>query len=99
VIRLTLVLAGVLVLSLAAIALYRMRDRASGRRAHIPEIEEVEEIDRLTWQMPPLEELPRPVWSLTRKVGVLALRAYLVLAMVLVLGKVIQLALTGTGHA
>ena len=97
--RLTLVLAGVLVLSLAAIALYRTRDRASGRRAHIPEIEEVEEIDRLTWQMPPLEELPRPVWSFTRKVGVLALRAYLVLAMVLVLGKVIQLALTGTGHA
>ena len=100
--RLTLILGGVLAVSLAAGAGYRLRDRALGRQTYtqdIPEIEEVQEIDRLTWQMPPLEELPRPVWSTARKVGVLALRGYLVLATVVVLGKLIQLALAGTGHA
>jgi hypothetical protein len=48
--------------------------------------------------MPPLDELARPVWSTARKVGVLTLRGYLVVAVLLVLGKVVQLALTGTGH-
>ncbi len=66
---------------------------------HIPEIDEVEEIDRLSWQMPPLDELPGPAWSTARKTGVLVLRGYLVLAVLLVLGKVLQLALAGTGHA
>jgi magnesium transporter len=49
--------------------------------------------------MPPLEGIDRPVWSAPRKVGILTLRGYLVLAMILVLAKVAQVALAGTGHA
>ena len=94
--RLTLLLGGVLALSLGAIAAHQLRHRRQLRRDGIPE---VEEIDRLTWQMPPLHELPRPAWSTARKIGVLTLRAYLTLAMVLVLAKVVQLAVTSTGHA
>jgi hypothetical protein len=52
-------------------------------------------MDKHTWRMPPLEKLTKPVWSLTRKVGMLMLRAYLVIAVILLIVKVIQLA---TGH-
>jgi hypothetical protein len=45
--------------------------------------------------MPPLAELTRPVWSTTRKVGMLTLRAYLVIAVILLIVKTVQLA---TGH-
>lgn len=47
------------------------------------------------WQMPPLAELTKPVWSLTRKVGIFTLRLYLVVAVILMVIKVVQLAL---GH-
>ena len=50
-------------------------------------------LDRDTWRMPPLAELARPEWSTGRKAGMLALRAYLVVAVVLLAVKVIQLAL------
>lgn len=50
-------------------------------------------LDRDTWRMPPLPELPRPVWSTSRKTGMLALRGYLFVAAVLLLVKVAQLAL------
>lgn len=62
-------------------------------------ISEADEIDRLTWRMPPLSELGRPVWSRSRKLGMLALRVYLALAMGMVAIKIVQLALHGTGHA
>ena len=45
--------------------------------------------ERATWRMPPLELLERPVMSTQRKVGLLTLRAYLVLAVVLVIVKVV----------
>jgi hypothetical protein len=51
--------------------------------------------DRTTWQMPPLADLPKPVWSTTRKVGMLTLRGYLVVAGALIVIKVVQLAI---GH-
>jgi Mn2+/Fe2+ NRAMP family transporter len=47
------------------------------------------------WHMPPLEELPRAVWSVKRKVGMLALRSYIVVAVVLLVVKIVQLAM---GH-
>lgn len=50
--------------------------------------------DRATWRMPPLELLERPVMSVQRKVGLLTLRAYLVLAVGLV---VVKLATVGIG--
>jgi NRAMP (natural resistance-associated macrophage protein)-like metal ion transporter len=49
-------------------------------------------LDRDTWRMPPLALLNRPVWSTSRRVGMLALRAYLVVAAVLLVVKVVQLA-------
>jgi Mn2+/Fe2+ NRAMP family transporter len=96
--RLTLVLVGGLAAGLGVLGVLQLRGRRT-RRAGIGELDEVEEIDRLTWQMPPLEELARPVWSTARKAGILMLRGYLVLAVLLVIGKVVQLALAGTGHA
>jgi Mn2+/Fe2+ NRAMP family transporter len=91
---LVLVLGGILTVVLAALGVQQLMKRI--RQA--PTISEVEEIDRLTWQMPPLSELARPVWSPTRKVGMLVLRGYLAMAMIMVAVKVAQLALQGTGH-
>ena len=42
--------------------------------------------------MPPLALLERPVWSPGRKAGMLLLRGYLVVAMVLLIIKTVQLA-------
>ncbi len=46
---------------------------------------------RLTWTMPPLALLERPVWSPGRKAGMLLLRGYLVVAVVLLVIKTVQL--------
>jgi hypothetical protein len=46
---------------------------------------------RATWRMPALNLLDRPRWSRGRLVGMYALRAYLVLAVLLLLVKAIQL--------
>jgi Mn2+/Fe2+ NRAMP family transporter len=51
--------------------------------------------DRETWRMPPLNVLSRPVLSTGRKVGLAALRAYLAIAMILVVVKIVQVAI---GH-
>ncbi len=48
--------------------------------------------DRNTWRMPPLATLSRPTMSLQRKIGLGALRGYLVIALVLVVVKVIEVA-------
>ncbi len=50
-------------------------------------------LDPAMWHMAPLETLPRPVWSTARKVGMLILRVYLIIAMVMLIVKVVQLAL------
>jgi len=52
-------------------------------------------LDRATWQMPPLQELTKPVATPGRTIGLLVLRGYLIIAAVLVVVKFIQLA---TGH-
>ena len=49
-------------------------------------------MDKETWRMPPLAELSKPTWSLTRRVGMLSLRIYLVIAVALLAYKFIQLA-------
>jgi hypothetical protein len=48
--------------------------------------------ERLTWRMPPLALLPRPAWSPGRKLGMITLRLYLVIAISLVIVKIVQLA-------
>jgi hypothetical protein len=42
--------------------------------------------------MPPLSELPRPRWSPGRRLGMLTLRCYLVVAVGLVVVKIVELA-------
>ncbi|MER5782525.1 NRAMP family divalent metal transporter [Streptomyces mobaraensis] len=55
----------------------------------------VDRTGKENWRMPPLHELPRPLISTGRKVGLTALRVYLLAAMALVVVRVVQLAL---GH-
>ena len=87
--KLTLLLSAMLVLALLAAGATQVR-----HRSHSGGDNEAD-LDRMTWRMPPLETLPRPVWSTARKVGMLTLRGYLVVAVLLVAVKVVQLAL---GH-
>ena len=58
---------------------------------HPPPVVPVRE--RENWRMPPLALLNRPEWSPGRKVAILALRIYLVIAVVLLVVKAAQLAL------
>jgi NRAMP (natural resistance-associated macrophage protein)-like metal ion transporter len=64
----------------------RARARAPAAEAQLPR--------RETWRMPPLALLGRPQWSRGRKFGMYTLRAYLVVAVLLLIVKSIQL---GTG--
>jgi Mn2+/Fe2+ NRAMP family transporter len=91
--RLTVILGAVLVVSLlgmGAVSLFHWRRAGASAEALSPP-----EADPATWRMPPLSELPRPVWSTARKVGMLVLRVYLLLAVILMAVKVVELAL---GH-
>lgn len=65
------------------------------RKGPDQELAALSRMEKETWQMPPLEELTRPVWGISRKVGMFTLRLYLVIAVVLMVVKVIQLAI---GH-
>ncbi len=48
---------------------------------------------RENWRMPPLAMLSKPVLSTGRKIGLSALRAYLAIAMILVIVKIVEVAL------
>ncbi len=52
-------------------------------------------VDKLSWRMPPLSELPAPVIKGARRIGLLGLRGYLAIAMIMVVVKVVETAL---GH-
>jgi Mn2+/Fe2+ NRAMP family transporter len=52
-------------------------------------------VDKLSWRMPPLSELPTPVIGGARRIGLLGLRGYLAIAMIMVIVKIIETAL---GH-
>jgi Mn2+/Fe2+ NRAMP family transporter len=49
--------------------------------------------DKLTWRMPPLEELPAPVITGARRIALIALRGYLAIALIMVVVKVAETAL------
>jgi Mn2+/Fe2+ NRAMP family transporter len=51
--------------------------------------------ERATWTMPPLETIAAPPRSRSRTIGLVALRAYLTLAVLLLIVKAVQLALVG----
>jgi hypothetical protein len=80
---LTLVLAA----ALAAMALYAVRNRPGVA----VEVEKIPRDKRMTWTMPPLALLERPVWSPGRKAAMLLLRGYLVVAVLLLIVKTVQL--------
>jgi Mn2+/Fe2+ NRAMP family transporter len=64
--------------------------RPGGQAAQV-----VDEPPRETWRMPPLALVERPTWSRSRIYAMYALRAYLVVAVVLLATKAVQL---GLGH-
>jgi NRAMP (natural resistance-associated macrophage protein)-like metal ion transporter len=78
---------GTLVALLAAAAYTARRGRISPAAPS-----EEPKHERSTWTMPPLALLERPRWSPGRKAGMLLLRGYLLVAMVLLAVKTIQLA-------
>ena len=88
---------GLGVLAVAGWALARSVARRRGALPGDPEAEldtgVVRAAERLTWRMPPLESLPKPAWSPGRKLGMLTLRLYLVIAVSLVIVKIVQLSL------
>jgi Mn2+/Fe2+ NRAMP family transporter len=77
-----------LVAILAVVAIFALRNRPTTRGA---EGEPASKERRGTWTMPPLALLERPVWSPGRRAAMLLLRAYLVVAVVLLIIKTIQL--------
>jgi Mn2+/Fe2+ NRAMP family transporter len=87
------VLFTLLVLGLLAMGVLALVRRI--RRGPDPECEPLTHWQKEAWQMPPLEELTRPTWSITRKIGMFTLRAYLFIAVILLIVKTIELAL---GH-
>ncbi|SEC03285.1 Nramp family divalent metal transporter [Paenibacillus sp. GP183] len=84
---LTMVLFGILIAALAIIGISQLLRR--GKAAAQP----VEKLDPDTWRMAPLSELPKPVSSKVRKIGMVTLRVYLLIAIILLIVKAVQLAL------
>ena len=74
---------------LLGLALVGLTSRARAESA----AQEATPWQRLTWTMPPLESLPRPAGSRGRTVGLVVLRAYLLLAAVLLVVKAVGLVL------
>jgi Mn2+/Fe2+ NRAMP family transporter len=83
------VMSALLVVGLAAAGVWIWR----GRPAHRETLPALAARDRENWRMPPLALLNRPTWSPGRKVAILALRVYLVIAVILLVVKAVQLAL------
>jgi len=98
--QLTALVAGGAAAGLAGTLVWAVDHWRAARRAGLPGDPEEEldtgvvlQAERLTWRMPPLPELPRPRWSPGRRLGLLALRGYLVVAVGLVVVKIVELSL------
>jgi hypothetical protein len=92
---LAVVLAGVLVLVYLVVGILVVLQRRRRRPAAAPGAPgaPARAARRETWRMPPLSLLERPKWSRGRLLGMYALRAYLVVAVVLLFVKAIELGL------
>jgi NRAMP (natural resistance-associated macrophage protein)-like metal ion transporter len=64
----------------------------SRRITTAPTVAVVEPVDRSNWRMPALTKLKTPVMSTQRKVGLMTLRGYLVVAFALVIVKIVEVA-------
>ena len=80
----------VLAAGLAGLGLLTLRSRREAAAAGV--IEEVPKVRREQWTMAPLALLGRPEWSTSRRVAMVTMSAYLVLAVILLIVKAIQLA-------
>ncbi|HLX87678.1 MAG TPA: NRAMP family divalent metal transporter [Acidimicrobiales bacterium] len=80
--------AGSLAGAVAGLALLAQQRRERTGTLTVP----VEWEKRHTWRMPPASRLTRPPMSAQRRLGLVALRAYLVVAFVVVVVKVVQVA-------
>jgi hypothetical protein len=87
------VLGIVLIAGLVVMGVVALVQRA--RKGPDAELVALYQMDKASWQMPPLAELTRPAWSLSRKIGMFTLRAYLLIAVILLVVKTVQIA---TGH-
>jgi hypothetical protein len=86
-----------LAVGLAASGLYVARDRRQLHRITLldrpdPDRDTPNGIPREEWTMPPLDLLERPLWSRTRRVGMLTLRGYLIVSAVMLVVKAVELA-------
>ena len=63
-----------------------------GRRSAVPAVASGPAPDRATWRMPALSLLNRPVLSLQRRIGLITLRGYLLVAFGLVVVKIVEVA-------
>jgi Mn2+/Fe2+ NRAMP family transporter len=91
-------LAGVLLPSATVFLLLLCNDKAvlgPWTNPGWPRVPRVPRVVREHWTMPQLELLDRPVWSRTRKAGMLTLRGYLVIAVLMLIVKAIEV---GIGH-
>lgn len=88
--QLAAVLGIILVVALGMMAVFSLVQ--ARRKGQDTERVALSQMDKKAWHMPPLETLPKPVWSLARRVGMLTLRIYLIIAVVLLVYKFIQLA-------
>ena len=77
-----------LLVCLAGMAVYALRNRASAAGV---EITEMPRERRAAWTMPPIALLEHQVWSPGRKAAMLLLRSYLVVAVLLLIVKTVQL--------
>jgi NRAMP (natural resistance-associated macrophage protein)-like metal ion transporter len=78
----------VLIAGFAAMAIHAVRNRPGAAAA---EVADIPKDRRNTWTMPPLALLERPAWSPGRTTGMLVLRGYLVIAVLLLVIKTVQL--------
>ena len=77
-----------LLVCLAGMGMYALRNRASAAGFEITDIPRER---RATWTMPPIALLEHQVWSPGRKATMLLLRGYLVVAVLLLIVKTVQL--------
>lgn len=56
--------------------------------------EVVTKAERNTWRMPGLAHLPKPVWSRMQRLGMITLRVYLLIAVIMLITKIVQLSLS-----
>jgi len=84
-------LAGGAVLLVSLLVAGALNLRSRHEAAAVSVVQEQPEIPKEQWTMPPLALLSRPEWSTGRKVGMLALRGYLLVSVILLIVKAVQL--------